>query len=44
MDLKMCDGCRVARWFYETYGVIICLENCPHRKDGEKDARSSQEL
>lgn len=37
MDFKQCDGCRVGRWYFETFGVIICTEQCPYRKDGEGD-------
>jgi hypothetical protein len=37
MNLKKCDGCRVARWFFDTFGVIICTENCPYKKDGESN-------
>lgn len=39
-DFEYCENCKVARWIYEMNGDIICTDNCPYGKDGEKDAEN----
>ena len=31
MNLKKCENCKVGRWYYEMFGVVICEEDCPYK-------------
>lgn len=37
-SFEYCEECKVARWIYEMNGDIICNENCPYKKERDKNA------
>ena len=38
MELKNCENCKVGRWYFETFGIVLCQEDCPYKcAKGESD-------
>ena len=36
MNLKNCEDCKVGRWYYEMFRIILCEDNCPYKTESEE--------